>query len=136
MEKRGRKISSVAHLRVRGNLQVDGTASNKGVPAQPFKAFSAVVRTVGDGADFFTANFNTLGSNPTLVHDSAGSWTLRFASGAFSQFTVAIIATLDQHPTVTYDFVGDAWFNFKTLSGGVAADNLVTFLRVLIMEFV
>lgn len=133
--KPGRKISAFNQLHVYGPAQFDQAPTVQGIPLPTLRLFSAVIRTVGDGDDFFVAHFNTFNSDPTLVHESAGIWTLRFNAHTFTNYTVAIIATLDTHPGVTYDFVGDAWLRFRTLSGGSPADNQVNFCRILIIDF-
>jgi len=136
MEKRGRKQKTFQTLRVRGPVVFDAAVSHQGAVQIPLRIFSAVVRVVGDGADFFSTGKNTLGNNPTLVHESAGVWHLDFAASTFTQQTTAVINTLDVHPETTLDFLGDSRFIFRTLSAEVPADNLCTFLRVLIIDFV
>jgi hypothetical protein len=134
-ETKGRKQSAFQNLRVRGQAVFDNAPLNEGFPIPRFKLFSAIVRVVGDGGDFFVASQNTLGNDPTLHHDSAGQWTLEFAAHTFTNYSMAIINTLDTHPPVTFDWISDNWFRFRTLNGSTPADNQVTFIRLLIIDF-
>jgi hypothetical protein len=133
--KPGRKISSFNRLHVYGDAVFDTPPTIQGLPIPRFKLFSAVVRVVGDGGDFFVASQNTFSNDPTLVHEGAGVWSLRFNDHTFTQYSMAIINTLDTHPAVTFDWIGSAWFRFRTLSGSTPTDNLCSFLRVLIIDF-
>jgi hypothetical protein len=134
-ETKGRKQSAFNNLRVRGQAVFDNAPLNEGFPIPRFKLFSAVIRLVGDGGDFFVASQNTLGNDPTLHHDSAGQWSLRFADHTFSNYSIPLLVTLDVHPPFTLDFTGSAWLVIKTLSGSTPADGQAGFVRLLIIDF-
>jgi|ERR1043166_186211 hypothetical protein len=134
-ESKGRKQSSFQNLRVRGQAVFDNAPLNEGFPIPRFKLYSAVARVVGDGADFIVASQNTLGNEPIFVHESAGVWVLKFANNTFTNYSMAIINTLDTHPAVTFDWQGSEWFRFRTLGSSGPADNQVTFVRILIIDF-
>ena len=122
-------------LRVRGPVQFDQPATMQGVTLPALKLFCALVAVSGEAAPWWTQKFNNFAADPTLSKDAPGVWTFVFPADTFTNYTSAVITTLDTHPDMTSDFIGGSAFRFRTLSGGAPADDLVTFLRVLLIDF-
>ncbi len=85
MEKRGRKISSLANLRVRGTLKADGEVIHKGIAIARFREYRATLH-YETATDTLTVTTYQNDFNPlTWTHSTTGSWIAFF--GEHFEFT-------------------------------------------------